>query len=235
MRSIKGKTIFVTGASRGIGAETAIAFAKEKCNLVLTFVGEIGAIEKVQKQCLAAGAKDVELIQLDVKNKDSIKSAVNQAVLAFGAIDILINNAGVIRWKKFENQTDEDIEDQLHTNLEGVIKLTKQALPHMRDTIINIASGAGSHPVQDLSVYCATKYGVKGFTKVLAMEQSGLNIYTVSPTMTSTKMTDYHGMPAEKVADVIVQTAKDGCGMESGADINVWQVIKEQYETTPWK
>ena len=235
MQRLAGKIVFITGASRGIGAETALGFAKEGCNIVITFLGEIGSAEKVQKQCLVEGAKKVEIVQLDVKNPQSIKNATNQAVLAFGGIDILINNAGVIRWKKFEAQTDEDIEDQLHTNLEGLIKVTKQALPHVRDTIINIASGAGSHPVVDLSVYCATKYGVKGFTQVLAKETPGLNIYTVSPTMTSTDMTDYHGMPPGKVAEVIVQTAKNGCGQESGADIKVWQVIKEHYETTPWK
>lgn len=230
-----GKTVFITGASRGIGAETAKEFAREGCNVIITFLGEIGSAEHVRKQCLAEGAKSAEIIQLNVKDRQSIKGAINKAVLMFGGIDILINNAGVIRWKRFEAQTDEDIEDQLYTNLEGLIKVTKQALPHVRDTIINIASGAGSHPVVDLSVYCATKYGVKGFTQVLAMEQTGLNIYTVSPTMTSTEMTDYHGMPADKVAEVVVQTAKDGCGMESGADIKVWQVIKKQYETTPWK
>ena len=235
MQRLAGKIVFITGASRGIGAETALGFAKEGCNIVITFLGEIGSAEKVQKQCLVEGAKKVEIVQLDVKNPQSIKNATNQAVLAFGGIDILINNAGVIRWKKFEAQTDEDIEDQLHTKLEGLIKVTKQALPHVRDTIINIASGAGSHPVVDLSVYCATKYGVKGFTQVLAKETPGLNIYTVSPTMTSTDMTDYHGMPPCKVAEVIVQTAKNGCGQESGADIKVWQVIKEHYETTPWK
>lgn len=235
MQRLTDKTVFITGGSRGIGAETALTFAREGCKVVITFLGEVGKAEKIQKQCLAEGAKAAEIVQLNVKDRQSIKNAINKTVLAFGAIDILINNAGVIRWKKFEAQTDEDIEDQLHTNLEGLIKVTKQALPHVRNTIINIASGAGSHPVVDLSVYCATKYGVKGFSQVLAMEQSGLNIYTVSPTMTSTEMTDYHGMPPEKVAEVIVQTAKDGCGQDSGSDIKVWQVIKEQYETTPWK
>lgn len=235
MQKLIGKTVLITGSSRGIGAETALAFAREGCNVVITFLGEVGAAEDIQKQCLAGGAKACEIVQLDVKDRHSIKSAMNKTLLVFGGIDILVNNAGVIRWKKFESQTEEDIEDQLHTNLEGVIKVTKQALPHVRDTIINIASGAASHPVVDLSVYCATKYAIKGFTQVLALETPGLNIYTVSPTMTSTDMTDYHGMPADKVADVIVQTAKDGCGQQSGSDIKVWQVIKDKYETTPWK
>ncbi|MSR89391.1 SDR family oxidoreductase, partial [Patescibacteria group bacterium] len=105
--------------------------------------------------------------------------------------------------------------------------------PHIKDTIINITAGSASHPVVDLSVYCASKYGVRGFTEVLAIETPSLNVYSVSPTMTSTEMTDFHGMPAERVADVVVQTAKDGYGKPSGADIKVWEVIAQKYATTP--
>lgn len=228
MQKLAGKTVLITGASGGIGRHTALSFAKEKCNLALTFFEGIGVVEKIQQQCLEAGSPEVELIQLDIKDGSSIKRAVNQAVLAFGAIDVLVNCAGVVRWKRFEAQTNDDIDDQLDSNLGGVIKLTKQILPHMRSTVINIVGGAGSYPVVDLSVYCATKFGVKGFTQVLAKEYPALNFYSVSPTMTSTKMTDYHGMPAQKTADVIVQTAKDGCGNETGADIKVWQEVTEE-------
>ena len=228
MQKLSGKTVMITGSSRGIGAETALAFAKEGCSLVITFLDEVGKAEDIQRRCKTAGAKSVEIVHLNIKEDSSIKSALKSVLLKYGGIDILVNNAGVIRWKKFEDQTDEDIEDQIETNLSGVIKLTKQALPHVRDCIINLASGAGSHPVSDLSVYCATKYGVRGFSEVLAMETPGLRIYTVSPTMTSTEMTNYHGMPPERVADVILQTAKDGYGLESGSDVKVWEVLSKK-------
>ncbi len=234
MQKLKGKTILITGASRGIGAETALAFAREGCNIVITFLSEIGAAEEVSRSCLKLGAKSVELIQLDVKNQASIKSAIKSILLKCGGIDVLINNAGVIRWKKFADQTDDDIDDQVLTNLLGLIKFTKQALPHIRTSIINVSSGAGSHPVVDLSVYCATKYGTQGFTKVLALENPGLSIYSVSPTMTSTEMTDFHGMPPDRVAQVMVRTVQDGYGKESGADIKVWEVMAEKFPSTPW-
>jgi NAD(P)-dependent dehydrogenase (short-subunit alcohol dehydrogenase family) len=234
MQKLNGKTVLITGSSRGIGAETAMAFAKEGCNVVITFLEEVSEAKKVSEKCLELGAKSVEVMHLDVKSNESIKSLIKTLALKFGGIDILVNNAGVIRWKKFESQTDDDIDQQIATNLTGLIKMTKQALPLVKDTIINLASGAGSHPVKDLSVYCATKHGVKGFTEVLAIEEPGLKIYTVSPTMTSTEMTDYHGMPPAKVAEVIVGTAKDGYGNESGSDIKVWEVIKDSYATTPW-
>ena len=234
MQSLKNKTVLITGASRGIGAEAAIAFGKEGCNVVITFVNEVGKAEDVQRQVQHAGAKSVELVHLDLKDKASIASAMKSVLLKYGAIDILVNNAGVIRWKKFADQTEHDIDDQLETNLVGLIRFTKQALPYTRSTVINVSSGAGSHPVVDLSVYCATKYGVRGFTEALALENPSLNFYTVSPTMTSTEMTDYHGMPPEKVAKVILQTAKDGYGKPSGSDIKIWEVLKEQAAAGNW-
>ncbi len=80
MQRLAGKTVFITGASRGIGAETALGFAKEGCNIVITFLGEIGSAEKVQKQCLVEGAKKVEIVQLDVKNRQSIKNATTKGL-----------------------------------------------------------------------------------------------------------------------------------------------------------
>ncbi|GDX63047.1 NAD(P)-dependent oxidoreductase [Candidatus Saccharibacteria bacterium] len=228
MQNLVNKTVLITGSSRGIGAETAVNFAKEGCNVIITFVDEISQAKEVSKKCEKAGAKSVEIVHLDVTKPESIKSALKTIILKFGAIDILVNNAGVIRWKKFESQSDEDILEQINTNLAGLILMTKYCLQHIRDCIINIASGAASHPVKDLSVYSATKHGVRGFTEVLAIEEVGLSVYSVSPTMTSTEMTDYHGMPASKVAEVIVQTAKDGYGMESGSDIRVWEVLNKK-------
>jgi NAD(P)-dependent dehydrogenase (short-subunit alcohol dehydrogenase family) len=228
MQNLAGKTIFITGSSRGIGAETALAFAKERCNVVITFLDELSQAKGVAKKCESLGAKSVEMLHLDVTDASSIKSAIKTVILKLGSIDVLINNAGTIRWKKFESQSDDDITEQINTNLTGLIMMTKYALPHIRETIINLASGAASHPVVDLSVYCATKHGVRGFTEVLALEQKGINVYSVSPTMTSTEMTDYHGMPASKVAEVILQTVIDGYENESGADIKVWEVLNKK-------
>lgn len=228
MQKLANRTVMITGSSRGIGAETALAFAKEGYNVVITFLEELGKAEDIQRRAKLAGAESATIIHMDIKSDESIKSAMKSVLLKYGNIDILVNNAGVIRWKKFATQTDEDIEDQIATNLSGLIKLTKRALPHIKNCIINITSGAASHPVMDLSVYCATKYGVKGFTEVLAIENPKLNIYCVSPSMTSTEMTNYHGMPPERVAAVVLQTAKDGYGLPSGSDIKVWEVMNKK-------
>lgn len=227
MQKLHGQTVLITGSSRGIGAETALAFAKEGCNVVITFFEHVGKAEEIERRCKQNGASSVELVHLDLKSNSSIRSALKNILLKYGGIDYLINNAGVIRWKKFAEQTDDDIKEQIETNLMGTIMLTKQSLDYIRDGIINVVGGAGSHPVADLSIYCATKYGVRGFTEVLALENPNLSIYSVSPTMASTEMTDYHGMPPEKIAHIIVQAAKDGYGKPNGSDIGVWEMIKD--------
>ena len=231
MQKIIGKTVLITGSSRGIGAETAQAFAKQGCNVIITFLDEIGQAETVSNKCLALGAKSTFLAQLDVRSESSIRALQKTVVLKYGGVDILVNNAAVMRWKKFTDLTYEDIEEQINVNFLGLIIMTKAFLPHVRKSIINIVGGSRSNQTIDLSVYSATKAAVRSFTEVLALETPALDIYSVSPTMTSTEMTNFHGMPAHRVAEVVVQTAKDGYGKESGEDIKVWEVGVGQHES----
>ena len=77
----------------------------------------------------------------------------------------------------------------------------------------------------DLTTYCATKYGVRGFTQSLALEEPNLRIYSVNPGMTATRMTNYQGVPPEKVAKVILNTAKGIYNVPSGGDVDVWKLI----------
>jgi len=224
-KSLKGKIVLVTGSSSGIGMETACAFAKEGCVVAITYnKGKEGALATAKK-CAGLGAGDTLVTNLDVMDGASIKDAVRKTVSEFGAIDILVNNAGVIAWKNLGEQTDGEIESQLRTNLEGLIKVTKECLPHVKDTIINIASGAGIEGYAGLSVYCATKFGVRGFTQSLAKELKGVKVFAVNPTSTATRMTNFQGMPPEKVAEVVVNTAKGRYGTRSGGDVNVWEKV----------
>jgi len=119
----------------------------------------------------------------------------------------------------------DDIEKQIGINLEGLMKMTKAALPYIRETIINIGSGAGLQGYPDISVYSATKFGVRGFTQSLAKEEPQLNIFAVNPGTTSTRMTNFKGIPAEEVAGVILNAAKGAYHVPSGGDINVWEHV----------
>jgi NAD(P)-dependent dehydrogenase (short-subunit alcohol dehydrogenase family) len=225
-KSLKGKSVLVTGSSSGIGRETAFAFAREGCKVAITYnKGKEDALAASEK-ALGMGAAEALVLRLNVMDDGSIRDAVRKAVSKFGAIDILVNNAGVIAWKPLAEQTEGEVEAQLRTNLEGLIKVTKECLPHVRDTIINIASTAGLEGFPTLSVYCATKFGVRGFTQALAKELKGVKVFAVNPTMTATRMTDFQGMPPEKVAEVVVNTAKGKYGTRSGGDMNVWEKLK---------
>lgn len=225
MSSVKDQIVLITGASTGIGKETAYKFASESSKLIITYYKNRVEAEKVKEKCLSIGAKSVQIVHLDVQNDQSIKRAKEEIENIQKNIDILINNAGIIYWKKFIDQTSGEIEAQLRTNLEGLIKFTKAILPLVRDTVINISSGAGRHAYSDLTVYCATKFGVRGFTQALSQELPGLNIYCVNPTLTATQMTNFTGMDPKLVAEVILKTAKNEYYVEPGGDINVWEKV----------
>lgn len=104
--------------------------------------------------------------------------------------------------------------------------MTRTCLPHVKDMIINIASGAGQTGFAELAPYCATKFGVRGFTQALAQEISRPKIYAVNPDMTKTRLSGFQGRPAEQVAQIVLNTAKDKYRKSSGSDINVWDYYK---------
>ncbi|MBI5212989.1 MAG: SDR family oxidoreductase [Nitrospirae bacterium] len=125
----------------------------------------------------------------------------------------------------FKEQTTKHIERQIRTNLEGLIKMTNAFLPIVRKGIINIASVAGKTAYDEMTVYCGSKFGVRGFTQGLALEYPRLRICCVNPDMTATRLSGYQGRPPQEVAEVIFMAAsgKDGC--KNGGDVNVEEVI----------
>jgi NAD(P)-dependent dehydrogenase (short-subunit alcohol dehydrogenase family) len=223
---MKNKVVLITGSSNGIGRETAFKFASENAKVVLTYCNDRKGGQNTEKRCKELGASETLLIELDLRDNKSILNAVDKVVQTFGMIDILINNAGFLVWKPLKKQSLADIEDQIRTNLEGLIKMTLSCLPYIKDMIINIASGAGQTGFAELAPYCATKFGVRGFTQALAQEMSRPKIYAVNPDMTKTRMTGFKGRPAEQVARVVLNTAKGNYKKTSGSDINVWDYYK---------
>lgn len=228
MDNLRNKVVLITGASIGIGRETAYRFAKEKCRLVITYYKDKKEAFEVQKKCLGLGANDVLVLQLNVMDNKSIKNCVKKAIDKFKEISILINNAGIVAWKELKDQTYQDIEDQIRTNLEGLIKVTKECLPYIKDAIINISSSAGKHGYKDITTYCATKFGVRGFSQALAHELRKTRIYNVNPGTTATRMTDFTGVSPDKVAQVILDTAKGKYKVDATLDIDVWKILNSE-------
>ena len=222
---LKNKVVLITGSSLGIGRETAFKFAKDGCRVVVTYFKDKKEGEDAAKKCASFGAADILLLQLNVMDNKSIKDCVRKTIERFNHINVLINNAGIVEWKNLKEQSFEDIENEVRTNLEGLIKMTRECLPYIKEAIINISSGAGKSAFAGLSTYCATKFGVRGFTQALSQELRGINVYSVNPGSTSTRMTNFAGTKPEKVAEVILKIAKGGIRADSSRDVDIWEYI----------
>jgi NAD(P)-dependent dehydrogenase (short-subunit alcohol dehydrogenase family) len=223
---MKRQVVIITGSSSGIGRETAYKFAQAGANLVLTYNRGKTRGERAERHCQKLGAEDTLLLYLDVTNDSSIEDAVKRVLKKYGRVDFLINNAGTGVFIPFREHTMKDIERQIRTNLEGLIKLTRAFLPHIKKGIINIASAAGKTAYAEMSVYCGTKFGVRGFTQALAEEHPRLRICCVNPDMTATRLTGYEGRPPSEVAEVIFKAASGTIKVAHGRDVDVWKIMK---------
>ena len=216
---LAGRTVLVTGASIGIGRALALQFAAAGCRLALTYFEHRAEAEDVAERCRVLGAPDVIAMSLQQADDDSIRTLFETVSERFGGIDILVNNAGVVVWKPFLEQDFGEIESQLAIDLQGLIKMTWVFLPLVSDAIINIGSSAALHGTATLAPYCAAKWGVRGFTKALALEHPDRRIVCVHPGHTATRMNDMQGMPPERVAEVVLRVARGEIEVEPGGDV----------------
>jgi len=218
---LAGRTVLVTGASSGIGRAVALQFAAAGCRLALTYFEHGVEAVEVAERCRSLGSPDVITASLQLADDDSIRALLETAIDHFGAVDILINNAGVVVWKPFLEQDFSEIESQLAVNLMGVMKLTWVFLPMVSDAVISIGSTATLHQSRTPPTYCATKWGLRGFVKALALEHPGKRIVSVHPTVTATRMTDMQGMLPERVAEVVLRVAHGDIEVEPGGDVDM--------------
>lgn len=173
------KTVLITGCSSGIGKKAAYYYAELGWNVVAT-------MREVSMGADLAQA-GITVLQLDVQNKDSIAQALEQAIDKFGRIDVLVNNAGFGLFGVFESIPDEKIRQQFDVNLFGVMDVTRSLLPHFRQNkagvIVNISSGAGVFTLPMLSLYCASKFALEGFSEALSYEllPLGIQVKLVEP------------------------------------------------------
>lgn len=222
---LEGKFVLITGGNSGIGEQISYKFAKEKSIVIFTYLKDDKSVTDVKNKCISLGAQNCFSLKLDLRNNESINQFIQELAKISGHIDYLINNAGVINWEKFENETFEEIENQLRTNLEGMIKLTLLSLPFIKIGIINIASRAGHMPFAGRAVYTASKFGVIGFTRSLALERPDLKIFSVSPGAVRTQMWNFkNGIEPEIVANYIMKYLKGKIRLKNG-DINIWEKV----------
>jgi 3-hydroxy acid dehydrogenase / malonic semialdehyde reductase len=166
--SLEGKSAVVTGASSGIGAATALALAREGARVV----GGARRVDRIQPP--------VSPLELDVTDPASCERFVKAATEQLGGIDILVNAAGLALGRDlFDQSTEEDERTVLETNVNGLIRMTRLCLPHIRDGghIVNIGSIAGRQAYEKASVYVASKFAVRGFTYGLREDLLGRPIH----------------------------------------------------------
>jgi NAD(P)-dependent dehydrogenase (short-subunit alcohol dehydrogenase family) len=186
---LSGRVAIVTGAASGIGLGIAQLFIKEGSKVVFSDINE---------SCKAAAdvAGDNALfIQCDISDTGSIKNLVAKTLAAFGTIDILINNAGILRQNPISETSDEEWNAVINTNLKGPFLLTREVLltfeKHGKGKIVNIASIAGIIGYENLSPYCASKGGIIAMTRALAIEfaPKRINVNCICPGAIKTGMT----------------------------------------------
>ena len=182
MPSLVGRTAIVTGASSGIGAATARALTAEGVHVA-------GGARRVERLA-DLGAALAE--QLDVTDPESCERFVERAVAHLGGLDILVNAAGLgLGRDPFWESSDEDERTVIGTNVDGLLRMTRLCLPHLRDGghIVNLGSVAGRQPYENAAVYVASKYAVRGFTYALREDLLGrpIRLTTVDPGLVETE------------------------------------------------
>lgn len=183
---LKGKVVLVTGASRGIGAQIARLFGENGCNVVVNYKETDEAALAVVRHIKERGG-DAVAVKADVSDPAQCRELSRKAIQYFGAIDILVNNAGIAYYGPFEKTGLGTLKALVDTNLTGLMALTHEVLPAMKANgsgiIVNISSKIGKTGEAGLAAYCASKFGVLGFTEALGkeLEDTGVCVYAVCP------------------------------------------------------
>ncbi|KAI4866299.1 3-oxoacyl-reductase [Hypoxylon rubiginosum] len=207
---LAGKVILLTGAASGIGRGTAVKLDKLGAILAITDVNEAGIAQTLE---LCGGNVDHHTgLVLDVSNTVQVEQRVAEVVAKYGRVDHVFNCAGVNPTSMPLTETSEAYFDKLvAVNLKGMYNVTKATIPHITapgGSYVNVSSISGLHPTRGTAIYCATKYGVIGFSKCMALElgPKGVRVNIVAP--------GYIDTPSN--AGIVKGTAEARASMEQG-------------------
>ena len=232
--SMKDKIVFITGASSGIGAATAVAFAQLGAKLLLC-ARRLELLEAMDAELRDAGASDVFSLALDVQQRAEVAAALSKVPKAWQDIDVLVNNAGLSRGLKkiFEGDID-DWEEMIDTNVKGLLYVTRAVVPGMiargRGHIINLGSIAGHFAYPNGGVYCATKAAERFISDGLRIDVNGtpLRVTSIDPGMVETDFSKVRFRGNEQRAAQTYQNV-DPLQPEDVADAIVWAATRPEH------
>lgn len=214
MKLLQGKTAIITGASRGIGKGVAEVFAKHGANVAFTYTASAEAAKTLENELIALGIK-AKGYQSNAANFDDAQKLVDAVINDFGTIDILINNAGITKDNLLMRISEEDFDTVIEVNLKSVFNMTKAVqkifLKQRKGSIINMSSVVGVKGNAGQTNYAASKAGVIGFSKSVALELGSRNIRcnVIAPGFIETEMT-------AKLNNQIVQGWRDAIPLKRG-------------------
>ena len=244
MQELRDKVAIITGGSRGVGRATALALAREGARIAVA-ARTASEIEAVAREVSAAGGTAVA-IRSDLAVEDDIKRLVQEAEAALGPTDILVNNAGILKLAPIAQTSAELWDEMLSVNLRAVFLACREVLPGMKERrsgrIVNVGSMAGRRGYVEQGAYCATKHGLIGLSKVLALETQayGIRVHVIAPggvlTGLSKELRESRGgvnesewMTPEEVARAILYLCtQDGAALTD-------ELVLRRYESEPWR
>lgn len=190
MNKLQGKTVLVTGASGGIGAEISRELAAAGAKVIVHYAGRKEPADKVLQDIRQAGG-DAIVLQADVRSAGEVKKLFDDAIAHYGKIDVLVNSAGIMITKPLKDTTDEDFTLQFDVNVRGTFNTLREAITRLADngSIINMSTSVNRLMVPGYGTYVATKGAVEQLTRVASKEIGrGINVNTVSPGPTNTEL-----------------------------------------------
>jgi NAD(P)-dependent dehydrogenase (short-subunit alcohol dehydrogenase family) len=206
-RSLSGKVVAITGAARGIGKATAAALVRKGCRVA---IGDLD-LPLAERTAAELGGGTIA-VALDVTDRGSFASFLDETERQLGALDVLVNNAGIMPVTLFAEEGDDSIRRQIDINVYGLISGTQLAIerlaPRHAGHIVNVASSAGKAGVPGIATYSGTKHAVVGFTEAVRAElrDSGIEFSCVMPVTVNTALTegvsDTRGVKKVEVAEV---------------------------------
>ena len=194
MKLLEGKTAIITGGSRGIGKGIAMVFAQHGANVAFTYSSSVESANSLEKELTNYGVK-VKSYQSNASDHKESHDLVENVLTDFGSIDVLVNNAGITKDNLLMRMGEEDFDKVIEVNLKSVFNMTKAVqrtmLKQRKGSIINMSSVVGVKGNAGQSNYAASKAGIIGFSKSIALELGSRNIRTnvIAPGFIETEMT----------------------------------------------